>query len=76
MLSNGSYSFSEYLEGGLPSERGQSHDNNVSLWWENIRHTLAQSTVTSRALSFAAVCRAVAMEISTASRKVEVCSGP
>ncbi|KAM7446520.1 Rab3 GTPase-activating protein non-catalytic subunit [Porites harrisoni] len=57
--------------GGLPSERGQSHDNNVSLWWENIRHTLAQSSVTSRALSFAAVCRAVAMEISTASRKVE-----
>ncbi|KAJ7379957.1 hypothetical protein OS493_012719 [Desmophyllum pertusum] len=59
--------------GGLPNESplSQSCDNAISPWWENIRHTLAQSTATSRALSFASVCRAVAMEISTASKKVE-----
>jgi len=59
--------------GALPSESSasQSRDNAVSPWWESVRHTLAQSTATRRALSFAAVCRTVAMEISTASRKVE-----
>lgn len=59
--------------GALTSEISSSHghDNAVSPWWENIRHALAQSTATRRALSLAAVCRAVAMEISTASRKVE-----
>ena len=63
-----------FLSGALPSESStsQSRDNAVSPWWENVRHTLAQSTATNRALSIAAVCRAVAMEISTASRKVEV----
>ncbi|PFX27196.1 Rab3 GTPase-activating protein non-catalytic subunit [Stylophora pistillata] len=60
-------------QGGLPSENSssQSHDNDISPWWENVRHTLAQSTSTNRALSLAAVCRSVALEISTASKKVE-----
>ncbi|XP_078349429.1 rab3 GTPase-activating protein non-catalytic subunit-like isoform X1 [Oculina patagonica] len=61
------------FSGGLPSESfsSQSRDNTISPWWENVRHTLAQSTATSRALSLASVCRAVAMEINTASKKVE-----
>ena len=50
----------------------QLRDNDISPWWDNVRQTLAQSTSTSRALFFAAVCRSVALEISTASKKVEV----
>ncbi|XP_029189553.2 rab3 GTPase-activating protein non-catalytic subunit-like [Acropora millepora] len=59
--------------GALLSDSSSSSacDDAVSPWWENIRHSLAQSTATRRALSLAVVCRAVAMEISTASRKVE-----
>ena len=62
------------LTGALLSDSSSSSacDDAVSPWWENIRHSLAQSTATRRALSLAVVCRAVAMEISTASRKVEV----
>ena len=63
-----------FIVGGLPSEgsSAESSDNAISPWWENVRHSLAQSTATSRALSLASVCRAVAMEISTASKKVQV----
>ncbi|RMX40875.1 hypothetical protein pdam_00012040, partial [Pocillopora damicornis] len=61
------------LSGGLPSEMSSSQlrDNDISPWWDNVRQTLAQSTSTSRALFLAAVCRSVALEISTASKKVE-----
>ena len=60
--------------GGLPSEMSSSQlrDNDISPWWANVRQTLAQSTSTNRALFLAAVCRSVALEISTASNKVEV----
>lgn len=61
------------LSGGLPSEMSSSQlrDNDISPWWDNVRQTLAQSTSTSRGLFLAAVCRSVALEISTASKKVE-----
>ena len=74
VLSVHSCSLTSSHSGGLPSEgsSAESSDNTISPWWENVRHSLAQSTATSRALSLASVCRVVAMEISTASKKVQV----
>lgn len=59
---------SEFVD-GLESE---PDDSSLSPWWEHVRQTLAQSTSVASALSLAAVCRSVALGMSTTAKKVQV----
>ena len=56
---------------GIQIPKGEDHPP-ITVWWEKLRHQLAESTVTSQTLSAALCCRSVVLDKQLAAKKLEV----